>query len=108
MTGRRTRVRWRPIQGAHGKAREPRGQPRIAHLYQGEDGCPLLPHHIRVLALMADGYTTLEIAKEMGAAFETVRDWNKRIYASLGVARPGGTGKAAAAVAVAFRRGWIE
>ena len=62
----------------------------------------LTPHEIRLLQLLADGYSVPALAAELGVTVSAVTFHLRRIFAKLGVHSK------TTAVAAAFRLGLIE
>ena len=65
-------------------------------------GDPISPREREILALLADGHTNREIGRALHISEATVKTHLARLYPKLEVA------DRAAAVAVAYRRGWIR
>lgn len=63
---------------------------------------PISPREREILALLADGHTNREIGRALHISEATVKTHLARLYPKLEVA------DRAAAVAVAYRRGWIR
>lgn len=67
-----------------------------------DEGPRVSPRELEILALLADGRTNREIGRELHVSEATVKTHLARLYPKLEVT------DRAAAVAIAYRRGWIH
>lgn len=67
-----------------------------------DEGPRISPRELEILALLADGRTNREIGRELHVSEATVKTHLARLYPKLEVT------DRAAAVAIAYRRGWIH
>lgn len=67
-----------------------------------DEGPRISPRELEILALLADGRTNREIGRELHLSEATVKTHLARLYPKLEVT------DRAAAVAIAYRRGWIH